>query len=141
MALLAGCGGAAPPPVAPVSGVVTIDGQPAGNLSIQFQPEKVAEGTVAMGAFGVSDAQGKFELKSQDGRAGAALGSNSVVVFDKNLESEGEPQEGVPVKVVPNRVHPIYSAATTTPVKVTVAEGTTGYEIKLLSRPPEAQGR
>lgn len=60
------------PKLAQVSGTVTLDGQPAGNLVVNFES---ANGQVA---FGNTDASGRYELSFANGAKGAEIGSNVV---------------------------------------------------------------
>jgi len=60
------------PELAPVSGVVTLDGKPVTNASVVFESEK------GQMAFGNTDAEGRYELNYRDGYKGAELGKNKV---------------------------------------------------------------
>lgn len=68
-----GCGG--DDRVAPVTGVVTLDDQPIANASVTFMP---AEG--GRPAFGVTDADGKYELTTFQEADGALIGSHIVTI-------------------------------------------------------------
>lgn len=72
--LLCGCGGSGYDNIAPVSGVVTLDGKPAGNVMVTFTPEG---GGVA--SSGITDSQGKYELIYIDAK-GAQIGRHRVAV-------------------------------------------------------------
>lgn len=71
---IAGCSSSSAemPELAPVSGVVTLDGQPLDNVSVVFVSEK---GQVASGT---TDAEGHYELTFRDGEKGAEIGKNTV---------------------------------------------------------------
>lgn len=86
-----GCG----PPKAeliPARGVVTIDGKPAANISLQFLPD-VPEG--AKGSFptsyGISAEDGSFELKTADNLDGAVPGPHKLILVDLDEE---RPEQG-----------------------------------------------
>jgi len=80
--LLQGCGGAAG--FVPVSGKVTLDGQPLEGASVQFHP-KEAE---AEGSYGKTDAEGKYTLKrASDDATGAAVGEHDVTI-SKTTETD-----------------------------------------------------
>lgn len=65
---------------APVSGVVTLDGQPVEGVSVSFTPA-AGDGDGIGGSYGKTDAQGKYALKTVIGdRAGAAPGKHKVVI-------------------------------------------------------------
>lgn len=85
---VAGCGGERIKLV-PVEGVVKINGKPAANLSLQFMPDTL-KGGKGPTSFGTSDESGKFTLKTNDGRDGAAVGPHRVVLAD--LTEERPPQ-------------------------------------------------
>jgi hypothetical protein len=76
-----GGGGGKLPDLAPVTGKVTLDGQPLGNAVVSFVPQKGA----ASG--GVTDAEGKYVLRYRDGTPGAALGQHQVLI---STDLEGE---------------------------------------------------
>jgi len=68
--MLAGCGGS--PPLAPVEGVVRVNGQPLHGAEIEFQPE---EGLPSMAT---TDAQGRYKLRYSRDRFGAVSGKHTV---------------------------------------------------------------
>ncbi len=86
LATMLGCGdgGVSGPAFAPVSGVVTLDGKPVEGAAIIFSPKK--EGTMSMA---ISDADGKFVMKSGSGRKGAAVGDHNVTV-NLSVSTEAE---------------------------------------------------
>lgn len=75
--LLAGCGGSH---LVPVSGKVTLDGQPLGDVTVTFQPQASGTGTEAgTGSFGATDTGGTFALRSSlDDQPGATVGRHRV---------------------------------------------------------------
>ncbi len=76
--LLLGCGKAGPK-VAPVSGRVTLDGQPLADADVTFAPESAAAGSASQESSGRTDAEGRYSLKTnQDKRDGAAIGTHKV---------------------------------------------------------------
>ncbi|REJ86492.1 MAG: carboxypeptidase regulatory-like domain-containing protein [Planctomycetota bacterium] len=83
----AGCGGGGEeaPELAPVTGVVTINGQPVEGLMLRFQPEAGRESQ------GKTDAEGRYELVHVSGEDGAELGRH-VVRFEYDDPAEA-PQE------------------------------------------------
>ena len=70
--LLAGCGGK----TVPVEGNVTLDGEPLAGATVMFIPVK--EG--GQPATGLTDANGKFQLKTGNDKTGALPGEYKVVV-------------------------------------------------------------
>lgn len=78
--VLSGCGSREE--VVPVSGVVTIDGEPAANCRVTFQPTENNEGP-GIGSVGDTDEEGKYTLKTieSDPRPGAVPGEARVTIF------------------------------------------------------------
>ena len=90
-----GCGGSDEeiPSLAPVSGVITMDGSPLVGALVQFEP-KIA----AKPAIGTTDSEGKYSLQYGGGDIGAAIGSHIVSIFHYGDDPE-IPEEGkVPAK-------------------------------------------
>jgi hypothetical protein len=99
---LAGCGGVSFPS-APVSGKVTLDGNPTADIQVLFQPTGVGEGNPGPGSQGITDAQGRFTLQTVDGsRAGAVPGTHRVTLtwVDPNASDE-DTGEGPDAPAVP----------------------------------------
>jgi hypothetical protein len=73
---LIGCGKGG---YAPVSGVVTLDGKPAKHVMVQFQPISTGDNPEpGRGSTTFTDDEGKFTLKTDDGKNGAAIGKHRV---------------------------------------------------------------
>jgi hypothetical protein len=71
-----GCGGGSSHPTAPVSGTVKLDGQPAANRSVTYQPEGGG-----MASVGMTDAAGYYTLKSLRGDFdGAVVAKHRVII-------------------------------------------------------------
>ncbi len=97
LALVLGTGcGKSGPQMAPVEGVVTLDGEPIEGATVLFQPE--AGGKPATG---VTDPSGKFALKTFKTGDGAQVGMNNVSVTKEIVgESSANVEEGEIVDVV-----------------------------------------
>jgi hypothetical protein len=75
-----GCGGGGPQ-FAGVEGVVTQNGKPLDNVTVEFHPDGAGPRSVA-----TTDADGRYALKADDGKnAGAVVGSHKVVVRDTSV--------------------------------------------------------
>ncbi len=75
--LATGCG--ARPDLAPVSGTVTLDGQPLADAHVSFQPVQDDVGEMAMGSYGTTAADGSYRLRLVDPDApGATAGMHRV---------------------------------------------------------------
>ena len=93
---LTGCGG---PDfqTAPVSGKVTLDGDPVADIQVLFQPTGVGEGEPGPGSRGLTGADGRYKLETMDGsRNGAVPGTHKVMLsyVDPNADPDAETGEG-----------------------------------------------
>jgi hypothetical protein len=108
--------------MAEVEGTVKKDGKPLDQVQVEFWPEGSGPRSIA-----VTDASGKYVLKSDDGkRAGAVVGSHRVVLRDAGVWGGrvGRKTEGVDLaKGQKPRVSPLYGDAAKTPLKKSVAAG------------------
>ena len=101
---LVGCGGDFP--VAPVSGVVTLDGEALPNASLFFQPQRSGDSPiVGPPSFGVTDDEGRFTLITTGGDSGAVVGRHvvSVSTFESRMV---DPKNSDRVEVVSEEVIP-----------------------------------
>ena len=98
LVVLSGCGREK---TVPVSGTVTLDGEPIGPGTIIFTP--TTEGAPsAMGSFG---ADGRYQLSTFDSNDGAVLGSHRVIIQASSLsESEFGNEE-----IIDSRIPLIYA--------------------------------
>lgn len=107
-----GCGGEGAgdnPETAPVSGTVTLGGTPVAGATVTFHPSVASEpGQPAQGnaAFGLTNAQGQFQLTTFDSNDGAVPGDYKVTVTklnpaaDENNVASVESEEYVPPEVI-----------------------------------------
>lgn len=82
LTVMVGCGSGSK--VVPVSGTVTVDGQPANDCIVNFQPKSTGGESPGPGASGKTDAEGHFVMKTVEGdnsREGATPGTNKVTIF------------------------------------------------------------
>ncbi|MEK6261568.1 MAG: hypothetical protein AABP62_23460 [Planctomycetota bacterium] len=91
--LLIGCSGGAKrevvPPLEPVTGKVTIDGQPAERVNVSFYP---APNNKSNAAFGSTDASGAYTLKYKTGAGSSGIAAGDyVVLFSKLTQPDGSP--------------------------------------------------
>jgi hypothetical protein len=78
LTLFSGCGGAGD--VAPVSGIVTLNGKPTADIAVTFQPLAVeGKNTTGPSAVGVTGADGRYTVKLVGtDKSGATVGKNQV---------------------------------------------------------------
>ncbi len=118
VALTAGAGCSHPEPLTEIHGTVRIAGIPAANMLVNF----VAEERGAASASAVTDDKGFYEIRSSDGRAGAARGRYRVALEDLNLykiERTDKPptKENSPL---PSRVAGSYRSAASSPLECVI---------------------
>lgn len=85
-----GCGGNSaevPDELIPVSGTVKLNGEPASNITVIFNPGK---GTVGTGGYGVTDSTGKYTVTHRSNKLGIEPGEY-VVTFSKMGLPDGSP--------------------------------------------------
>lgn len=83
--------------VAPVSGRVTIDGQPLPDAVVTFQPkpDRAAGQPLATGSVGRTDREGRYSLRLiQPDKPGAAVGQHTVTISTESGGSEEAPPKG-----------------------------------------------
>ena len=126
LAMVAGCGGSAD--LGTVAGVVTLDGQPLANATVEFIPTD--DGEMRSSYDGTTDASGRYELYFSAGKAGAAPGAYSVHIWPPEPNDESPPQ---PAPQLPPR----YNARTE--LTATVDRGDNVVNFELASRSPVVQ--
>jgi hypothetical protein len=84
-----GCGGETAPneDLVPAAGSVRVGGQPAAGVRLLFTPVGSTTGT---GGFGITDAEGKFELIHRSQKKGVVTGEY-VVTFSRFRMPDGKP--------------------------------------------------
>jgi len=107
-----GCSGGGPA-VAPVTGTVTLDGQPLANASVTFQP--IAEGSVDAGpaSTATTDAQGAFVLKTAEGEEGAVVGKHRIMVFSAGGGAGPQDEDNIYGSAPAEKVPAQYNTQTT----------------------------
>lgn len=85
-----GCSGSKTPALAPVRGVVTLDGAPYPNAKVTFTPAK------GRPSEGVTDSAGKYELTYLPMVKGAEIGTHTVTISTQYQAPENPPAEPPP---------------------------------------------
>ena len=130
-ALSAGCGSGK---IAPVSGRITVDGQPAADLLVTFQPLGSGDNPVpGPGSYGKTEADGSYRLKLSDGteRAGAMICKHRVEIRAP-LKANPKDPEGAQVAgklIIPRK----YNAESKLQIDVE-AGGTTAADFEVKTR-------
>jgi hypothetical protein len=81
-----GCGGSSGPPLVPIEGTVTFDGQPLANANVQLIPQGQNLGQTG---FAKTDATGKFAIGTADGKTKGAAAGEYKVVISKHVKPDG----------------------------------------------------
>lgn len=102
VALLSGCGDGRPTRI-PVSGVMTLEDQPVAGASVMFSP--VDGGRPAEG---VTDDQGRFELKTFDPGDGAILGKHRVTVRKVEIQGVEVGEDGLAEEIRPGEFQEVW---------------------------------
>ena len=116
---LIGCGGSgAKLSTVKVTGIVTLDGAPVADASLIFVPKTQGQGHSASGR---TDADGRYQLTTPDGKAGAGTtpGEYRVAITKTELDSDAPPSDrGAPVRnLIPTRYAQASSSGLTATVK------------------------
>jgi len=125
VALAWGCGKPVDPSLVPVSGTVTVDGQPLANATVTFIPK---DGTPGFGGTGKTDVTGKYTLAgSRDNVPGIPPGEYRVAISKRLMPdgSEVPANDNTPPMMSPARESlPVgYSNPATTQLTATVKAG------------------
>jgi hypothetical protein len=105
--LAVGCGGSKK--FAPVSGKVTLNGEPLANATVSFQPiAKEGSTDAGPGSTGTTNDKGEFSLTVATGERGAVVGKHRVIISSLNAKSGTEDRRGGPelYDKVPHRYAP-----------------------------------
>jgi hypothetical protein len=126
VAICAGCGG---PKFVPVSGVVTLDGQPVANAGVMFLP--VDKGPACGGT---TNADGKFDIMTTN-RRGVAPGPYHVTVTKREVSGRGMfdtagPKTSTTRWIVPER----YSNVSSSKLEADVKPGAHDFVFELTTR-------
>lgn len=100
VALLAGCS-SAEYEIAPVEGMVHLDGQPTAEVHVSFQPVAADKSAAnpGPGSFGVTDKQGRFRLRLvETDQPGAVVGRHRVRLSMKTATRVAQSDAGGPVQ-------------------------------------------
>jgi hypothetical protein len=122
LATLVGCGGPPEPTRLPVTGTVTLDGDPIGNALVSFLPEA---NTKTLPSFAATAPDGKYVLRAPQGQKGIEAGTYRVTV-SRLLRKDGTPP---PPDVPPiesdafETLPPMYSDPALTVLRVTIDPG------------------
>ncbi len=123
LAMLApGCGDSGLPPLAPVSGHVTLDGKPLAKAQVYFN----SEGGIGRTASAMSDENGYYELRYTSSSAGSQLGPHHVTISNLRFNPNNPNDSGR--EVLPKR----YQA--TGAIKVDITDGPNVHDFELKSK-------
>lgn len=135
--VVAGCGKPEPPARVPVSGLVTIDGQPVPSALVTFYPTFEGFGGEVI-AEGVTDSGGRYTLACPLG-SGACLGKHKVTVTDaptpddaREQSVDGQRRMQAFLKTLTNRpIGAKFGTLATSPLEVEVTAGGAAHDLQL----------
>lgn len=82
-----GCGASSEFEMVPVSGTITLDGQPLEGAEVVFAPKQIdKQAAVGPASIGTTDAAGNYMLKTTKGLEGAVVGEHKVAVRLNKLD-------------------------------------------------------
>lgn len=129
----AGCGPDGPPLV-PVSGQVTLDGDPLDGAAVTFLPEDPEPGQ--LGGFGKTGTDGKYTIVNSNGGDGLAVGKYKVAVSKSNFQPTTSSEEGlgaVTAADLKDELSPAYSDLSRTTLSYSVDQSGGSIDIELKS--------
>lgn len=112
--------------VAPVSGIVTLDGEPLERASVFFQPDE------GRPSFGVTDAKGNYSLNYSRDQRGAEVGAATVKISTGSQSEEDEGKPNKPGSIKGEKVPDRYAKE---PIQVKVEPKTNKIDFKLTTNP------
>ena len=119
-------------PLAPVSGVVTLDGQPLQGARLTFQPRSLP-GAILAGppSYGITDAAGRYQLETHHGHTGAVVAIHRVTISTE-LKKADEGGTNELIILAEERLPPRYNNRSRLTYEVT-EEGTDKCDFELTS--------
>lgn len=93
LSIATGCGSSDGVKLAPVTGIVELDGKPVASAKVEFNPVELPGQTkkgqpVIGGSFAITDEEGNYELHFGTGRPGAVLGEHTVKITTMNVNPD-----------------------------------------------------
>jgi hypothetical protein len=126
-ALMSGCKKSNQLDVAPVTGIVTLDGKPVSGGVVVFQPAR------GRGATGIISSDGKYFMRTYREADGAIVGLNKIAVSSSGKMPTIEEQEAGTVNIKQN-LPGIYTSPETSGLSFSVEAGKENhFDIKLFS--------
>ena len=120
-----------------VRGTLTLDGKPLANVNIQFVPEpKASQPNLQCPlSMGVTDEKGNFELACDNGKPGAVIGRQRVVVPQgREQGSDQDDAASAPATGKAGQIPAVYTVAARSPCFVEVTGDQHEYKISLSSK-------
>ncbi len=117
---MSGCGGME---CLPVSGTITLDGEPLPDAKVSFMPDD----EFGVATMGVTDTGGVYTLRQTADQDGAPPGSYTVRI---TTYREGKPDSDPPIPGVSETVPPQYNLRTTLSAEVGAGENILDFPLK-----------
>ena len=131
---LVGCGDPNAPPLYPVTGTVTLDGQPLAGAGVMFFPREQTRGNACVG---MTDAAGKYTLKPErTGGSGAPEGVFAVTISKmKDPPATAAGQPAAAETDLDETLSPKYWDSAQSILSAKVPKGGANIDFPLVSRP------
>lgn len=117
------------PPRGEVEGVITLDDVPLDGVQVTFVP--VAGDNPGVRTCGFTDDEGTYSLMDDHGKTGTVIGAHKVTVTDPRSFRNPLATEEDRRRPEPSRVPRLYTAISTTPLRVEVEPGSQTVDLKL----------
>jgi len=127
-----------PPPIVEAKGRITLNGKPLARASVQFIPELKDFGA-EFNSSALTDEKGEFTLTcATNNQPGAVVATHRVLVTEytpdnaRGMDAQSQERQAKHYASLTNRPIPEeYGNFTTTPLRVTVEQGKSTYEVEL----------
>jgi hypothetical protein len=131
-AIAAGCE-SKPYGLAPVSGIVTLDGAPVAGAQVSFQPEGGENKNPGPGSTGLCDSSGRYELQTTRKEPGAIPGRHTIRIYGPKAATEGSKDGAAANPVGRELFPPKYNFQTELSLEIP-EDGTDAADFKLTSK-------
>ncbi len=113
-----------------MAGVVLRDGRPLADVLVTFLPDSM-DPSGGGRALGVTDSQGRFQLRGEDQQEGATPGGYMIVVEDLAIYSAPRSEDGTVLSLPRRRFPVIYGDPLRTTLRRTLGAGSQTVELDL----------
>lgn len=128
---VAGCG--VRPETSPVSGQLLLDGKPLTNILVTFIPDGSSL-EAPIRSMAVTDADGKFQLRTETQIEGALIGSHKVILEDLAILDAPRSENGTVTKMPTVRFPDRYKSIVSSSLKAEINAGPNDLKLEIQSK-------